>query len=167
VTHAIFVTQLLDPTDPVLGNVPSLVGALASHADSVTVIANEVRDPRSAPDGVRVVSLGKERGAGRLARGAALQRAVADATRRRPAFLLAHMCPEYLVLTGLIAKARRVPSILWFTHPSQTRALVAAEHLASGVATTLPTRSCGSGRSTGPCRGRGRNPSNRWAVHDA
>lgn len=135
--HAIFVTQLIDERDPALGFTCGWIRALAARADGVTVIANEVRTPEIGP-AVRVLSLGKERGAGKVARGARFERAVEEATRRRPAMLLAHMCPEYLVYAAPITKARHVPALLWFAHPSITARLAVAERLADGIVTSLP-----------------------------
>jgi glycosyltransferase involved in cell wall biosynthesis len=135
--HAIFVTQLVDPRDPALGFTVGWIRALAARADGVTVIANEVRHTDLGP-GIDVVSLGKERGAGKVARGLAFGRAVLLATRRRPAMLLAHMCPDYLTLAAPVAKLRRVPTILWFAHPSVTWHLAVAERLADGIVTSLP-----------------------------
>ena len=67
--RVVFVTQLIDPDDPVLGFVVPQIRVLAERVDHLTVIANEVR---SVPAGLPAdfVSLGKERGRGRLARGA-------------------------------------------------------------------------------------------------
>jgi glycosyltransferase involved in cell wall biosynthesis len=100
------------------------------------VIANEVRRTDLGP-GVDVISLGKEHGAGKAARGMKLERAVIAATRRRPAMLLAHMCPDYLTLAAPVAKLRGVPTILWFAHPSVTHRLALAERLADGIVTSL------------------------------
>ena len=135
--HAIFMTQLVDQRDPALGFAVGWIQALAARTDRVTVIANEVRRTDLGP-GVEVVSLGKERGAGKAARGMNLERAVIGATGRRPAMLLAHMCPDYLSLAAPVAQLRGVPTILWFAHPSVTYRLAVAERLADGIVTSLP-----------------------------
>src|SRR4051812_33877857 len=98
-TSLIFVTQLVDEEDPVLGFVTDWVRALARRAD-VTVIANGVR--RVPNDlGADVISLGREKGAGKAARGARYERAVASLTAGgRIDALLAHMCPLYLDLAS-------------------------------------------------------------------
>ena len=67
-TSLVFVTQRIDEGDPVLGFVPSLVGALAERLNRVTVIANAVGDPPTFAPNVSVWSLGRERGAGRATR---------------------------------------------------------------------------------------------------
>jgi len=134
----LFVTQKLDADDPVLGFVGDWVRTLAERGSTVTVVANEVG--RVPPDlGARVISLGKERGAGRLVRGARYERTVAAEIRDRSTdVLLAHMCPVYLNLAAPVVRARGVRSILWFAHPSVTASLRAADRLTEAVVTSLP-----------------------------
>ena len=118
-THVLFVTQVIDADDPTLGFVASWIDALAERADGVTAIGNEVRGMPALAANVQVVSLGKERGLGRVARGIALERAVATSGGHRPV-LLAHMCPIYLDITAPVTAWRRMPTMLWFAHPSVT-----------------------------------------------
>jgi glycosyltransferase involved in cell wall biosynthesis len=136
----IFVTQRIDQNDPTLGFVPSWVAALAARVDRVDVIANEVApDAASIADNVRVIGLGKQEGASRFRRGIAFEQAVWDLTRRGDVLgLVAHMCPIYLDLAFPIAKLRRIPTLLWFAHPSKTWTLRLANLLADGVITSLP-----------------------------
>jgi glycosyltransferase involved in cell wall biosynthesis len=136
-THVLFVTQVIDADDPTLGFVTSWIDALAERVDGVTAIGNEVRGRPALAPNVRVVSLGKERGAGRASRGLALQRAVATSGGHRPV-LLAHMCPIYLDVTAPVTAARRMPTMLWFAHPSVTPTLRLAEGLCDVVLTSLP-----------------------------
>ena len=110
----VFVTQLIDPDDPALGFSSSLVAALAAELDHVDVVANEVRGAPPFPSNVRVHSLGKERGAGRLERGWRFERTVARLlSDRDDAALFAHMCPDYLTLATPIAKARLKSAGAW------------------------------------------------------
>ena len=136
VPRLLFVTQLVDPEDPVLGFVVQQLEALTAVAD-VTVIANEVRAADALP--ARVISLGKERGASRLVRAGAYTRAVWRETQDRPAALVAHMCPIYLVAAAPITRLRRVPSVLWFVHPDRRPILRLAERLAGAVTTATST----------------------------
>ena len=132
----IFVTQLMDPDDPVLGATAGMVEALCDRFERVVVIANEVR---RAPEGIEVVSLGKEHGRGTVARGLAYQRVLARVFRRdRPDALLAHMCPVYLTAAAPRAKLARVPTILWFAHPRDSWALRTAERFSEVVLTSMP-----------------------------
>ena len=136
--NLLFVTQNFDADHPVLGSVIGSVTALAERFDRVTVIANEVgRVPGDVP--AEVISLGREHGASRGARGVQYQRTLADATRSgRADGLLAHMCPVYVNLAAPLLRVREVPSLLWFAHPSVTPSLRIADRLASLVVTSLP-----------------------------
>jgi glycosyltransferase involved in cell wall biosynthesis len=139
VSALIFVTQKVDERDPVLGFAPRLVRALAERVDAVTVIANEVGDrPASFGSNVEVVSLGKERGAGRFERAVRFERAMLEAARRGADAVLAHMCPEYVNLAAPVAKAHGMPTLLWFAHPARSTQLRVADRLADAVLTSLP-----------------------------
>jgi glycosyltransferase involved in cell wall biosynthesis len=132
----IFVTQVMDPDDPVLGPVAGMVRALNERFERVVVIANEMR---RAPEGIEVVSLGKERGRGTVARGSAYERALARLLHRdRPDALLAHMCPVYLTAAWPQTKLARVPTMLWFAHPRDSLALRTAERLSDVILTSMP-----------------------------
>ncbi|HUF99351.1 MAG TPA: glycosyltransferase family 4 protein [Ilumatobacter sp.] len=137
-TDIIFVTQLVDPDDPVLGFTIRQIQALAQRARRVVVIANEVRH---VPDdlGAEVVSLGKERGHSSYRRGLRYELTLIRLARElhRPA-LFAHMCPQYLTLGAAVALPTKMPAILWFTHPSDSGALGRATRLADVVVTALP-----------------------------
>jgi glycosyltransferase involved in cell wall biosynthesis len=132
----VFVTQLIDPDDPVLGFVVPQLKVLSRRFDLV-VIANEVR---RVPDdlGAKVISLGKEDGAGQTLRGVRFERAVGKVLRRRPAGLLAHMCPIYLTLAAPLARYSSVPTMLWFIHARDSMSLRVAERLADAVITASP-----------------------------
>jgi glycosyltransferase involved in cell wall biosynthesis len=138
-TGIIFVTQLVDPDDPVLGFVTGWVRTLAGRFDPVWVIANEVRhDPWTEDPVIQVISLGKEDGRGRGARAMAYTRVLLRLVRRDPAALLAHMCPIYLNLAAPIMKPARVPLLLWFAHPADSPTLRLSERLADAILTSLP-----------------------------
>ena len=99
-THIVFLTQVIDPDDPTLGFVTSWIDALAARVDGVTAVGNEVRGVSSLAPNVRVVSLGKERGAGRASRAVALQRAVATSGGPRCAVLLRTCVPSISNIDG-------------------------------------------------------------------
>lgn len=137
-TAIIFVTQVIDEDDPVLGFTSSLVRALAKRVD-VAVIANEVRG-QPVPMGAEVISLGKQLGAPRWRMAARYEAAVASRCHRmRPAALFAHMCPPFLTRAAPVIKLIGTPSILWYAHLSDTPALRIAERLADAVVTSLPS----------------------------
>ena len=138
VARLIFVTQLIDPEDPNLGFVVPQLNALADRVDGLTIVANEVR---SVPSDLRaeVISLGKERGLGQIARGARYEAVIAREIRQhRPVALLAHMCPVYLNLAAPLARVSRTRTLLWFVHSSNTQSLALAERLADVVITAFP-----------------------------
>lgn len=137
-TRLIFVTQLVDPVDPVLGVTLDLVRALKDRCERLVVIANEVpTTPRNL--GVEIISLGKETRVGRLRRGVRYERAIGNLARRlRPDALVAHMCPIYLNLAAPIAKVFGIRTMLWFTYPRPSLMLVAAEWLSDCVVTAIP-----------------------------
>ena len=161
--RGIVVTQRIDPADPVLGAAAAKVTALASLLDEVVVLADAAVD-EALPENCHVRPY---RSATRPGRGLRFEAALARelARRPRPAFVLAHMCPIYAVLSAPLARPLRVPVLLWFTHWRASRLLRLAERLSSAVVTveerTFPLASrkvvpIGHGISLGgfPCVGR-------------
>lgn len=137
-TSLVFVTQLLDPDDSVLGFVSRQLEVLDERVPDLVVIANELRGVPGRLT-AETHSLGKERGAGRLSRILTYQRLLADIATRRPRpVLLAHMCPGYVLAAAPITTVRRIPTMLWYVHPADTRKLRAAERVADAVVTALP-----------------------------
>jgi len=137
-TRLVFVTQLLDPDDELLGFVPNYLRPLACRVDRLVVIANEVRAIPCDLD-AEVVSLGKERGLSRARRTLRYETALARVLSRpgRTA-LVAHMCPIYLTLAAPLALATGSRTLLWYAHSADTRSLRLAESLADAVLTTAP-----------------------------
>ncbi len=137
--NVVFVTQIIDDADPVLGFVPRQLQVLAEHVDRLVVIANEVHAVPHYLD-AEVISLGKEDGHGQAARTLRYEAAVTRlGMRLRPATLVAHMCPIYLTVGTPAAKATGMRTLLWFVHPNYTVSLRVAERLADGVLTALPS----------------------------
>ena len=136
----VFVTQTVNPQDPLLGVAVDLIRALGGLCE-LSVIANEVR---SVPDDIpaSVLSLGKEMGASRSLRGLRYLRAIEVATRRGPPgqipAIFVHMCPVYLNLAAPVAKARGARLLLWYAHAVGDASLSLAERLADSVLTSVP-----------------------------
>lgn len=144
IRRLLFVTQLVDPADPNLGATVAKLRALAGLVDEVVVFADSAV-PGVLPPNCRVRPFAARTRPGRglrFARGLA-----AELVRRpRPVGLVAHMCPIYAVLAAPLARPRRVPVVLWFTHWRASRLLRLAERLSSAVITVdrrsfpLPSR---------------------------
>lgn len=139
----VFVTQAYDRSDPLLGVVGDWVGALARRFDGVDVIAQRAPGGAGwrlrARDGVgiRVATMGKETGAGRIGQLVAMQASLAQALPGARAVFI-HMVPRYAVLAAPLARIFRVPIILWYAHGNVDRALRMAVPLVHRILT--PTR---------------------------
>ncbi len=127
-TKLVFVTQAVDPGDPVLAATLPKIRALAAHG--------------ALPDNCRVHSFAAASQAGR---GAKLVAALAPELAGRPVAVLAHMSPIYAVLAAPLARPLRVPLLLWFTQQAGGRLLEVAERVADAVLTvdarSVPLRS--------------------------
>lgn len=158
----VFVTQQVDPADPVLGATVAKLRALAERVDELVVLSLGAV-PDALPQNARVVTFGART---KLGRGLRFARALAGELRGADA-VLAHMCPIYAVLAAPLARPVRVPVLLWFAHWNRTRLLRAAARV-SNVLLSVDRRSFpvdtpklvpighGIDFSTLPCRERAR-----------
>jgi glycosyltransferase involved in cell wall biosynthesis len=124
----VFVTQTLDPGDPALAQTLDLVRVLASHTDELAVVTRHLRWD-GAPDGVEVRLFDASSRPGRVV---AFERAIAASLPRADAVLV-HMVPQFLLLAAPLARARRVPLLLWYTHWHAGRSLRLATKLSDRV----------------------------------
>ncbi|HZO97880.1 MAG TPA: glycosyltransferase family 4 protein [Gaiellaceae bacterium] len=127
----VVVTQRVDPEHPVLAATVPKLHALARRFEEVAVLAASAV-PGALPGNCRVVAYGAD---SRLARGRLYAAALNRELARRPAAVLVHMVPLLAVLAAPLARPRRVPILLWFTHWRRSRTLVLAERVASRVLT--------------------------------
>lgn len=125
----LFVTQTIDADHPVLAQTIDLVRALSGRFDSVSVLCNSV-GRHDLPPSVELVTFGAS---SRPGRGLRFARAARAELRRRPDAALVHMVPLFLVLLAPLAKAARVPLLLWYTHWHASRSLRLATRLADVV----------------------------------
>jgi glycosyltransferase involved in cell wall biosynthesis len=124
----VFVTQRVDPEDPVLGATVPKLRALAERADEVVVLAQAAAPANGLPDNVEVRTFGA---GGRLGRGVRFERELA---RALPAdAVVAHMIPLYVLLSAPLVRPRRIPLLLWFTHWKRSRMLEAAALAATRI----------------------------------
>ena len=134
----VFVTQRVDPADPVLGATVAKIAALAARVDEVVVLADS-GVAGALPENCTVHSFASS---SRIGRGARFERALAaELVRRpRPAAVIAHMCPIYAVLAAPLARPVGVRVLLWYAHWNRTRVLDAAVR-ASNVVISVDRRS--------------------------
>ena len=127
----VFVTQQVDPASPVLGATVAKIRALAERVDEVAVLADAaVEDVLPANCHVRLFHSATKAG-----RGVRFETALARELARRPAVVVAHMCPIYAVLAAPLARPLGVRVVLWFTHWRASRLLRLAERASSAVLT--------------------------------
>jgi glycosyltransferase involved in cell wall biosynthesis len=128
-SRLIFITQKLDPDDPVLGATVPMVRALARRVDEVVVLCDAaVRDAVAA--NVRVHEFAA---ATQLGRGLRFEAALAQELRPRPLAVVAHMVPLYAVLAAPLVRPLGIPLVLWYTHWKAHGVLRAAERVSTAV----------------------------------
>jgi glycosyltransferase involved in cell wall biosynthesis len=134
----VFVTQRIDPGDPVLGATVAKLEALAARVDEVAVLADHaVEGALPANCVVHPFAAGR-----RATRGLRFEQALARelARRPRPAAVVAHMCPIYAVLAAPLARPLGTRVLLWYAHWNRTRVLEAAVR-ASNLVISVDARS--------------------------
>jgi glycosyltransferase involved in cell wall biosynthesis len=128
VRRLVFLTQRVDPEDPVLGATVPKLRALAERVDEVVVLAQAAAPANGLPENVEVRTFGAD---GRIGRGLRFERELA---RVLPAdAVVAHMIPLYVLLAAPLVRPRRIPLLLWFTHWKRSRTLDAAALAATRV----------------------------------
>ncbi|RJQ32449.1 glycosyltransferase [Candidatus Parcubacteria bacterium] len=128
----LIVTQKVDINDDVLGFFHDWLSKMAESADLV-VVANSV-GRYELPENVKIFSLGKERGAGKLAKFFKYQFLLLKFLPKSDGIFY-HMCPEYVFSAGLWPKIFRKKTLLWYTHKAVNWKLKLAEKLIDGVFT--------------------------------
>ena len=130
----VFVTQQVDPGHPALAATVPQIKALAERVDEVVVLADRTL-PGVLPENCRARSFAARTRAGR---GARFEAALAAELVRRPAAVVAHMCPIYAVLAAPLARPLGIRVLLWYTHWRASGLLRAAERVSSAVLTVDP-----------------------------
>jgi glycosyltransferase involved in cell wall biosynthesis len=128
-SRLVFITQRVDPQDPVLAATVAKIAALAERVDELAVIARHAA-PAALPGNVRVRSFDARRKPVRAVRFA---RALAAELRRRPDAVIAHMIPLYAILAGLAGRPLGIRVLLWYSHWKAHLPLRLAERLVDGV----------------------------------
>lgn len=108
-------TQAVDIHDPVLGFFHEWLVAFSAKFDAIEVIC--LREGKHAlPENVRVHSLGKEAGGGKMTYAL---RFLSHIWKLRSSYdaVLVHMNPEYVILGGVWWKLWKKKMYLWYNHP--------------------------------------------------
>jgi glycosyltransferase involved in cell wall biosynthesis len=104
--------------------------------DVVTMRAGRL----DVPGNVRVRSVGKEKGYTAARRIAVFYRLLFAALRAgRIDACFSHMMPAFSVLGGPVLRARGIPLVTWYAHPSLTPTLKLAHHLSDRMVASLAT----------------------------
>jgi glycosyltransferase involved in cell wall biosynthesis len=127
----VFVTQRVDPDDPVLGATVAKIEALACRFDEVVVLTDNAV-AGALPPNCRVHTFAARTRAGR---GLRFTRVILSEVLRRPrpAAVLAHMCPIYAVLAAPLVRPFGIRVLLWYAQWRGTRTLALAARLSTTV----------------------------------
>jgi glycosyltransferase involved in cell wall biosynthesis len=126
----VFVTQSVDPSDPVLAATVPMVRALAERVDELVVLCDRA-DASAVPANVRIHRFASLTQAGR---GARFEAALLRELRPRPVGVVAHMVPLYALLAAPVVRPLGIPLVLWFTHWKDHVLVRAAERVCTAVA---------------------------------
>ncbi len=125
-----------DANDPVLGFAVNLIARIAAEAESVDVITVR-KGAFFLPANVRVYSVGRERGAGKLRSVIVFYRHLFRILgERRITSCFSHMNPLFAVLAGPVLAFRGIPLILWYSHRHRGIIVRMAHFFASRIVTS-------------------------------
>jgi glycosyltransferase involved in cell wall biosynthesis len=125
----VVVTQVVDADHAALAQTVDILRALAARCERVEVLCDRVgRHDLPVNVGFRTFGASTKPG-----RGVRFEAALAGAFRLRPDAVLVHMVPTFVALAAPLAKARRVPLLLWYTHWHASSSLRLATRLADRV----------------------------------
>jgi glycosyltransferase involved in cell wall biosynthesis len=125
----VFATQTIDADDPNLAATIDKVRALAARCERVVVLCDRVAR-HDLPANVEFEAFAAP---SRLRRTLRFEAGLTRSLRPRPSAVLAHMVPEYAVLSAPLVRPLGLPLLLWYTHWSQSRMLQAATRLSSAI----------------------------------
>jgi glycosyltransferase involved in cell wall biosynthesis len=119
----VFITQVYDEQDAVLGFVAGWVRDLAARCESVRVVCLEAGELARRPSNVEVRVLGRK---GRILRWWRWRRFLAEAFDDGATHVLAHMVPRYANMARGRARRAGAKLCLWYTHAGVDRRLLDA-----------------------------------------
>ncbi len=128
-----------DVEHPILGFTTQWVRALAARVrtvDVITMIAGKL----DLPENVRVHSVGKELGYSEPRRVVEFYRHLFGILgRQKIDGCFSHMMQIFSALGGPVLRARGIPLVTWYAHPSLTPSLKLAHFASNRMVTSLPT----------------------------
>lgn len=127
----LIITQKVNAADPILGFFVQWIDKFSHEFEEITVVAKEVGE-HHLPNNVRVLSLGKNEGVGRIGQLINFWRIL---FREKYDRVFVHMNPEYVILAGWWWKLKNVPAALWYTHKATGWQLKLAEKFVSYIFT--------------------------------
>ena len=126
----------VDENDPVLGFAVPLIARIAAEAETVNIITVR-KGIYSLPANVRVYSVGRERGTGRLASIFTFYRHLFHIVRtERITSCFTHMNALFAVLAGPVLAMRDIPLVLWYSHRHRGIIVRMAHWFASRIMTS-------------------------------
>ncbi len=136
--HLLMFNLKMDLDDPVLGFASRWVEAISERVERLTVLTMD-RGRVQPPPNVRVISVGKERGFSEPRRAAEFYLHCARLLREdRPDACFSHMIPVFSILFAPVARALRIPTLLWYAHGATPREVRVAERLVDRCVTSTP-----------------------------
>jgi glycosyltransferase involved in cell wall biosynthesis len=132
----VFLTQVIDADDAVLGFVPRWIEGLARHCERVRVVALEAGDTSTLPANVDVRVVGRKGVLSRWLRyRSILREALVDDGFDA---VLAHMVPRYALVAAGPARRSGARLYLWYTHAGVDARLKRALNVVERVFTASP-----------------------------
>ena len=131
-------TQSIDPKDPIAGFFSAWVREFSKHTQAVTVIALSGVGAETLPSNVRVISLEKEYGAGRMRQLFLFFRTVITERQRYDAVFVHNVGPKFVILGYPFWKLFRKHIALWYVHKQVDWKLRIAEKLADMIFSSAP-----------------------------
>ncbi len=127
-----------DARHPILGFTTQWICELAARVESIDVITMQAGE-LAVPDNVRVHSVGKELGYSEPRRVIEFYRLLFRILReRRIDGCFSHMIHVFSALAGPVLRARGIPLVTWYAHPSLSRSLKVAHFFSNRMVTSLP-----------------------------
>jgi glycosyltransferase involved in cell wall biosynthesis len=128
-----------DVNDPILGFTIRWIWALARRVEFIHVLTMRMGRV-DVPENVRIYSVGKERGYSEPRRAVEFYRQLSYVLHEdRIDVCFSHMMPLFTILAGPILKAKSIPIVTWYAHPSVTWILKLADHFSSRMVSSIAT----------------------------